>query len=94
MKYKISEAGGKLFAAGVSYYAHGYTKNDKGQSLFVFFKLCKAPTAAQVAELLRFCPDMKTAQSSPQYAPEQKNAVLLFPRAAWYRAQAMQGAQA
>jgi hypothetical protein len=90
-KFKISEAGARLYAAGVSYYAHGNTKNANGESLFVFFKLCKAPTAAQIAELLTFCPDMKTAQSSPQYAPEQKNAVLLFPRAAYYR---KQGAQA
>jgi hypothetical protein len=91
MKYKISEAGGRLYAAGVSYHAHGYTKNEKGQSLFVFFKLCKAPTAAQVAELLRFCPHVQIVESSAQYAPELKKAVALFPRAAWYRGQ---GAQA
>jgi hypothetical protein len=91
MKYKISEAGGRLYAAGVSYHAHGYTKNDKGQSLFLFFKLCEAPTAAQVAELLRFCPDMQLKQSAPAYAPELKRAVALFPRAAWFK---QKGAQA
>ncbi len=90
MKYKIREAGGRLYAAGVSYYAYGYTKNDKGQSLFLFFKLCEAPTAAQVAELLRFCPDMQIMQSAPDFAPELKRAVALFPRAAWYREQGVQ----
>ena len=90
MKYKISEAGGRLYAAGVSYHAHGYTKNEKGQSHFLFFTLCKAPTAAQMAELLSFCPHMQIKQSAPAFAPELKKAVALFPRAAWYRGQGVQ----
>jgi len=90
-QFKISEAGARLYAAGVSYHAHGYTKNASGESLFQFFKLCKAPTAGQVAELLSFCPHVQIVESSAQYAPELKRAVALFPRAAWYR---KQGAQA
>lgn len=86
LPYKISEAGSRLYRAGVSYYAFGIAKQN-GAALFDYFTLSEPLTEAQAQAVRDYCPDFQIGGSRSQYAPEIKRQVLLFPKAAWYRNQ-------
>ena len=83
LPYKITEAGSRLYRAGVSYHAFGTIKQGNA-AMFDYFK-CDKLTAEQAATLRQYCPDMQVRTASPMYAPELKSVAILFPKAAWYR---------
>lgn len=85
LPYKISEAGSRLYRAGVSYHAFGVAKQNSA-ALFDYFTLSEPLTEAQAQAVRDYCPDFQIGGSRSQYAPEIKRQVLLFPKAAWYRA--------
>lgn len=81
LPYKISEAGSRLYRAGVSYH------NWQTVPFFQVFTCDPAPTPSQVEEIKGYCPDAQFKTIGPQYAPEIRRVAILFPRAAWYRDQ-------
>ena len=85
LPYRISEAGSRLYRAGVSYFQFGTLKHGR-EAIFDYFT-CDGVSAEQLAMLREFCPDVQVAGGHAQYAPEIKRVNILFPKAAWYRAQ-------
>lgn len=88
-RYKITDAPYRMYEAGVRQYASGVIRCDKsGAALFEYYK-ADSVTAAQRAELLAYCPDIKFMTASPQFAPELKAVAICFPKAAFYRGAAI-----
>lgn len=85
LPYKISEAGSRLYRAGVSYHAYGTIKQGN-DALFTYFKADKV-TDEQLATLKQYCPDVQVKGIGAQYAPELRSVAICFPKAAWYRNQ-------
>ena len=85
LPYRISDAGSKLYSAGVSYHDYGTIKQGK-TALFTYFKADKI-TDTQLAAIKAFCPDVQVKGLRSQYAPELTSVAICFPKTAWYRAQ-------
>lgn len=85
LPYRISEAGSKLYRAGVSYHAYGTIKQGT-KALFNYFKADNI-TDSQIVALREYCPDMQVTGMRSEYAPELRSVCIMFPKAAWYRAQ-------
>ena len=85
LPYRITEAGSRLYRAGVNYHEFGVIRHS-GVALYDYFKADKA-TPEQIDALKTWCPDLKMAQSQSEYAPELGKVLFMFPKAGWYRQQ-------
>jgi hypothetical protein len=70
--------GSTLYNANISYYAHGAIKQGRKVQAY-YYKLCKPITVEQIQEIRKVFPYVTTGQSQSQFAPEQRNPVLIFP---------------
>lgn len=84
LPYKKALEAATLYKTGVSYHAFGVIKQGKS-AMFDYYK-ADSITEDQIATLKQFCPDMQVAGMRSQYAPELRSVCIMFPKAAWYRA--------
>lgn len=83
MKYQISQAAPFLYRAGVSFHATGTLERD-GVKLFDYYKADKV-SADQRAAILAWCPLAEFKTAIPAYAPELRDVLICFPKAAYFR---------
>lgn len=74
-----------LYKTGVNYHAYGVIKQGK-TALFDYYKADRI-AEDQIATLKQFCPDMQVSGMHSEFAPELRAVCIMFPKAAWYRAQ-------
>ena len=67
--------GSDLYRLGVSYHAFGTIKNKT--LTYGYYYKCDKITQDQKEAILAFCPYVEFKISSPQYAPEIKNPVIV-----------------
>lgn len=83
MKYQISLAPSFLYKIGVSYHETGVLTKNKVK-LFDWYKV-DSITTGQKALILKWCKDARFFSCSSEYAPEQKETLVCFPKAGFYR---------
>lgn len=84
MKYRISNAAGFLYDAGVSFHASGVLSDSSGAKLFDFYKT-DFVTDAQKTAILNWCPKAQFRGAYAEYAPELRGVYICFPKAAALR---------
>lgn len=86
LPYKKALEASTLYKTGVIYHAYGVIKQGK-TALFDYYK-ADSITEEQIATLKQFCPDLQVKGMRSEYAPELRSVCIMFPKSAWYRAQA------
>ena len=82
-RYRITEAPYRMYKAGISFYESG-TLERNGVKIFDYYKADKI-SADQKSAILAWCPLAEFKGSSPEYAPELRNILICFPKAAYFR---------
>lgn len=85
LPYKKALEASTLYKAGVNYHAYGVLKVHK-TAMFDYYKADKV-TEEQQKLIREFCKDVQFKGVRSEYAPELRSVCIMFPKAAWYRAQ-------
>ena len=83
-KYPTTRVPDLLFKHGIRYFEYGTLTDQDGNKVYDYYKVDKI-TPEQEATITQMIKGFKIVMASPAYAPEQKKAILCFPKAAYWR---------